>query len=84
VTADGAPFPVLHAGERRGDLPYERFAITDFPPQLGPAATCWKLQCRRCGEMFLLVKPRKPLTAVRTVDLSPMRAHVCERQGGSP
>jgi len=76
--------PVLHSGDRRADLPYERYLITDFPPQLHAAATCWKLKCRRCGEMFLLVKPRKPLTSVRTVDLAPMRAHVCERQGGAP
>lgn len=53
---------VLHAGERRTDLPYEHFVITDFPPQLGGRSPCWKLACRHCVKVWTVNKPAPRMT----------------------
>jgi hypothetical protein len=53
---------ILHAGERRTDLPYEHFLITDFPPQLGHGSPCWKLACRLCPKAWLVNKPSARMT----------------------
>lgn len=65
---------VLHAGERRSDLPYEHFLITDFPPQLGARSPCWKLACRHCRNAWTVNKPA-PRMALPAGDVGPLLDH---------